>query len=167
MISIARGNEVKTKPAHTKSFRPDVSAWFPEPAIEYATTATTATSRKNNPPSVALEAVAAAPQPSLARIRQGGPDSAGEPHEIEDGQAVEHCSDQDAHARADIESGECVGRCADLRLVSVGDVSDDEAEGRLDPGSASQAFPECRCSVYAGGRRHGCRGCAHESLPSN
>ncbi len=25
MISIARGNEVNTKPAHTKSFRPDVS----------------------------------------------------------------------------------------------------------------------------------------------
>ena len=34
MISIARGKELKTTLAHRKSFRADVSASFPEPAIE-------------------------------------------------------------------------------------------------------------------------------------
>ena len=64
MISMALGNELNTTQAHTKSFRPDVSGPFPEPAIEYARAAPTVMSKRNNPPSVALEAVAAAPQPS-------------------------------------------------------------------------------------------------------
>src|SRR4029077_7751699 len=64
MTSIARGNEVNTKPAHTKSFRPDVSVAFPAPAMEYARTATTAIRKRKRDPRAALDAVAAAPQPS-------------------------------------------------------------------------------------------------------
>src|SRR5712691_2633950 len=65
MISIARGNEVNTTPAHAKSFSPDASVPFPEPAIEYARAAPTLMSKKNRPPRAALDAVAAAPQPSF------------------------------------------------------------------------------------------------------
>jgi hypothetical protein len=36
MISIAAGNEEITTPTHAKSFSPDVSESFPEPATEYA-----------------------------------------------------------------------------------------------------------------------------------
>ena len=64
MISIARGNEVNTTQAHAKSFSPAMSVLFPESAIEYARTAPTVMSRRNSPPSAALEAVTAAPQPS-------------------------------------------------------------------------------------------------------
>ena len=64
MSSIARGNEVNTTQAQAKSFNPEVSAAFPEPAIEYARAAPTVMSTRNSPPSAALEAVAAEPQPS-------------------------------------------------------------------------------------------------------
>src|SRR5439155_6513442 len=64
MISIARGKELNTTRAHAKSFRPEVSVVFPEPAIEYARAALSAMSSRNRPPTAALEAVAAAPQPS-------------------------------------------------------------------------------------------------------
>ena len=61
MISIARGNELSTTRTHAKSFSAAVSASFPEPAIEYARAAPIEISRRNSPPSAALEAVAAAP----------------------------------------------------------------------------------------------------------
>src|SRR5262245_4967523 len=64
MISIARANELMTKPAHVKSLRPDVSTWFPEAVIEYASAAPIAVNSRNNVPTAALDAVAAAPQPS-------------------------------------------------------------------------------------------------------
>lgn len=41
-----------------------MSVVFPEPAIEYARVAPTVTSNSKSPPTAALEAVAAAPQPS-------------------------------------------------------------------------------------------------------
>lgn len=66
MISIARGKELTTMHTHTRSFSPDVSVSFPEPAIEYARAAPTAMSAQSIPPSAALEAVAAAPN-RLAR----------------------------------------------------------------------------------------------------
>lgn len=61
MINIARGNELNTTEAHAKSFSPDVTAIFPELAIEYARAAPTVMSRRNNAPKTALEAVAASP----------------------------------------------------------------------------------------------------------
>src|SRR5262249_5504924 len=64
MISMARGNDVNTASAHEKSFRADVSAKLPEPAIEYASDATTAICRRDNAPNAALDAIAATPQPS-------------------------------------------------------------------------------------------------------
>src|SRR5438477_1932587 len=64
MISIARGNEVNTTQAHVKSFSPEMSVAFPDPAIEYASAAPTVMSTKNSPPTAALEAVAAEPHPS-------------------------------------------------------------------------------------------------------
>jgi hypothetical protein len=63
MISIARGNELTTMQTHAKPFSPDVNVSFPEPAIEYARAALVVMSTKRTPPSAALEAVAAAPQP--------------------------------------------------------------------------------------------------------
>src|SRR2546427_2028569 len=71
MTSIARGNELNTTRAHEKSFSPDVSAPFPEPAIEYARAALTVRSTRNIPPNAALEAVAAAPQPSCPASARG------------------------------------------------------------------------------------------------
>src|SRR4029077_9432956 len=64
MVNMALGNELNTKAAHTKSFRPAVSTALPELAAEYVRAATTAMSRRKSAPSAALEAVAAAPQPS-------------------------------------------------------------------------------------------------------
>src|SRR5882672_9141842 len=64
MISIARGKELSTTPAHARSFSPDASAPFPEAEIEYARAVFTAMSRRSSAPSAELEAVAAAPQPS-------------------------------------------------------------------------------------------------------
>src|SRR5260370_39102608 len=64
-ISIARGNEVNTPSAHAKSFSPDVRMLFPEPKIEYASEAPTLICRGSIPPNALLEAVAAAPQPSV------------------------------------------------------------------------------------------------------
>jgi hypothetical protein len=69
MINIARGNELNTTEAHAKSFSPDVTALFPELAIEYARAAPTVMSRRNNTPRTALEAVAAEPQPSCPPVR--------------------------------------------------------------------------------------------------
>src|SRR5262249_36772029 len=63
-INIARGKELRTAQAHQRSFSPDRSVPFPEPAIEYARAALTEMSRRNSPPTAALAAVAAAPQPS-------------------------------------------------------------------------------------------------------
>jgi hypothetical protein len=59
----------------------------------------------------------------LSRIRQGGPERAREPHEVEDSQAVKHGRDQNPHAIAAVEGCQCVGRCADLRLMAVDDVA--------------------------------------------
>src|SRR5262249_54144648 len=64
MINMARGNELNTSNAQVRSFSPEASAEFPEPAIEYARPAPTAVYRSNSPPTAALEAVAAAPHPS-------------------------------------------------------------------------------------------------------
>src|SRR5258706_5057248 len=63
MISIARGNDVITTHAQVKSFRMERSAVCPVPAIEYASAALTEMRSRNSPPTAALEAVAAAPQP--------------------------------------------------------------------------------------------------------
>ncbi len=64
MISIARGKEVITTRTHAKSFNPDVSVLFPELTIVYERAATVVTRSRKSAPSAALEAVAAAPQPS-------------------------------------------------------------------------------------------------------
>src|SRR5262249_15917370 len=64
MINMARGNDVNTKQAQERSFSPEANAVFPEPAIEYARPAPPAMSGRNTAPTAALEAVAAAPQPS-------------------------------------------------------------------------------------------------------
>src|SRR5262245_7518869 len=64
ITSIAVGHAVNTTSAHVKSFSPDSSVLLPEPAIEYARAVHTPMSTKNSPPSAALEAVAAVPQPS-------------------------------------------------------------------------------------------------------
>src|SRR5581483_11558906 len=61
IISIARGNELKTTRVQAKSLSPDVSAIFPEPATEKESAATIARNRRYIPAKVALEAVAAAP----------------------------------------------------------------------------------------------------------
>jgi hypothetical protein len=65
MINIARGYELSTTQAQARSFNPEASVRFPEPAIEYARVAPIVMGRRNNAPNAALEAVAAAPQPSL------------------------------------------------------------------------------------------------------
>src|SRR5262245_43647763 len=65
MISMARGNEVSTKHDHEKSFNPGASTPAPELVIEVARAAPIATSKSRAAPSAALDAVAAAPQPSL------------------------------------------------------------------------------------------------------
>ncbi len=72
MISIARGNELNTTQAHAKSFRPDVTVLFPEPAIEYVRAALTAMSRRKSTPTAVLEAVAAAPQDVCKKEVPGG-----------------------------------------------------------------------------------------------
>ncbi len=56
MISIARGNDESTPQVHAKLFR--------KSAFEYASAAATAMSTKASAPTAALDAVAAAPQPS-------------------------------------------------------------------------------------------------------
>jgi hypothetical protein len=48
-----------------ETFSPDITAAFPELAIEYARAAATVMSRRNNAPKIAPEAVAAEPQPSF------------------------------------------------------------------------------------------------------
>jgi hypothetical protein len=58
-----------------------------------------------------------------------------------------------------------VGRRADLRLIAVDEIRDDEEDDELDAARASQAFPKGG-AVYAGGRGHGCSGCAHIDLLS-
>jgi hypothetical protein len=78
----------------------------------------------------------------LSRIRHGGPERPGEPHKIEDSQAVKHDCDQNSRTIAAVESCQCVGRCADLRLMAVDDVRDYEAEEGLDASCSPQAFPE-------------------------
>src|SRR5207245_9200517 len=59
MISIARGNALNTTRAHEKSFSADVNVLVLEPAMEYATPALIAMTRKDTAPNAALAAVAA------------------------------------------------------------------------------------------------------------
>jgi hypothetical protein len=63
MMSIAAGNDATIMQTHERSFSPDVSVLFPEPAIEYARPAPTMMIRNRTAPSAALAAVAAEPQP--------------------------------------------------------------------------------------------------------
>jgi len=92
--------------------------------MEYARAATTAMSKRKSAPRAALEAVAASAPTVFSRIRQVVLERRGEPHEMEDSQAVEHGRDQNPHAIAVVEGCPCVGRCADLRLRAVDDVRD-------------------------------------------
>jgi len=76
---------------------------FPEPAMEYAEGCDHRDEQEEKRSEAALEAVAAAPQPSCpasARVVLRRP---AKPHEIEDSQAVKHGRDQNPHAIAIVE----------------------------------------------------------------
>src|SRR5579871_1117816 len=64
MISMARGNELTTRPAHKKLLNPGSSASLADPSPEQASAELTATISRNRLPNAALDAVAAVPQPS-------------------------------------------------------------------------------------------------------
>jgi hypothetical protein len=119
-------------------------------------------SRRNSAPNAALEAIAAAPQPSFPASARVFPERRGEPHEVENIQARQRRRDQNPGAIAVVEPVERFGRRTDSRELSVDEAGDDEEDDELNAGTAPQALPEGRGGVSAGGRGYG--GCAHANL---
>src|ERR1700758_2294199 len=116
--------------------------------MEYARAATTAMSKRKSDPRAALEAVAAAPQPSCPASAKVALSAAANHMRLRTANPEKTGSNQDPRAIAVVEGNGGVGRRPDLWLIAIDHVRDDEQADGLYAARAPQAFPERRGGVH-------------------
>ena len=151
-MSIALGNELRTKPAHATSFSPDVSSSFPASRDRQRQGGPEGRDEEEDPAEGGARRGRGRPPALLAHVGQGRADRSGEPQEVQDREPGDDSGDQHTCAVTVVERHERVTRGADAGDAPVDEVAEDEEGRRLDPGGPPQAFEERPVGSSGGGR---------------